>query len=220
MNGIIRVLKAEIKENSKNLAGAIIGLMIGVGFLSIFLANTVMREEGITFAEFFKIIIVVMMLFVVCVTLAIGEAQSIGQTFPLASKLGNKRSDIALGFILKDILILILAGILMYLVPKFLLSSVSDKILGAFGKIMSPSFIINFVLGISAISLIAGSIAYIFKVDPIIGSTFGIIFAFALFLNGNILNIILISKMYLSIVLFIIGQVLRFYIINKLDARF
>lgn len=219
MNGIIRVLKAEIKEHSKNLAGAIIGLMIGVGFLSIFLANTVMREEGITFPEFFKIIIVVMMLFVVCVTLAIGEAQSIGQTFPLASKLGNKRSDIALGLILKDILILILAGILMYLVPKFLLSSVSDKILGAFGKIMSPNFIINFVLGISAISLIGGSIAYIFKVDSIIGSTFGIIFAFVLFPNGNIMNVSFISNMYLVVALFLVGQILRYYIINKLDTR-
>ncbi|WP_073997525.1 hypothetical protein [Anaerococcus urinomassiliensis] len=220
MNGIIRVLKAEIKENSENLAGAIIGLMIGVGFLSIFLAKTVMAEEGISFPEFLKIIIVVMILFVVCVILAIGEAQSLGETFPLASKLGNKRSDIALGLILKDILILILSGILMYLVPKFLLSSVSDKILGAFGKIMSPSFIINFVLGISSISLISGSIAYIFKVEPIIGSTFGIIFAFALFLNGNIMNISFISNMYLVIALFLVGQILRFYIINKLDARF
>lgn len=36
MSGIIRVLKAEIKENSKNLAGAIIGLMIGVGFYQYF----------------------------------------------------------------------------------------------------------------------------------------------------------------------------------------
>ena len=220
MSGIIRILKAEIKENSKNLAGAIIGLMIGVGFLSMFLAKTVMVEEDISFPEFFKIIIVVMMLFVVCVTLAIGEAQSLGQTFPLASKLGNKRSDIALGLILKDILILILAGILMYLVPKFLLSSASDKILGAFGKIMSPSFIINFVLGISAISLIGGSIAYIFKVDPIIGSTFGIIFAFVLFPNGNIMNVSFISNMYLVVALFLVGQILRYYIINKLDSRF
>lgn len=220
MSGINRVLRAEIKENSKNLAGAIIGILIGLGFLYIFLAKTVMAEEGVSLPEFFKIIIAAMILFAVCVTLAIGEAQSLGETFPLASKLGNKRSDIALGLILNDILILILAGILMYLVPKFLLSSVYDKILGAFGKIISPSFIINFVLGISAISLIAGSIAYIFKVGPIIGSAFGIIFAFALFLNGNILNITFISKMYLSIALFIIGQVLRFYIINKLDARF
>lgn len=220
MSGINRVLKAEIKENSKNLGSSIIGLLIGVGFLSIFLAKTVMEEEGISFPQFFKVFIVVMMLFAVCVTLALGQAQSVGETFPLASKLGNKRSDIALGLILKDILILILAGILMYLVPKFLLSSASDKILGAFGKIMTPSFIINFVLGISAISLISGSIAYIFKVDPIIGSAFGIIFAFALFLNGNILNITFISKMYLVVALFIIGQILRFYIINKLDARF
>ncbi|WP_044565946.1 hypothetical protein [Anaerococcus provencensis] len=220
MSGINRVLRAEIKENSKNLAGAIIGILIGLGFLYIFLAKTVMAEEGVSLPEFFKIIIAAMILFAVCVTLAIGEAQSLGETFPLASKLGNKRSDIALGLILNDILILILAGILMYLVPKFLLSSVYDKILGAFGKIISPSFIINFVLGISSISLISGSIAYIFKVGPIIGSAFGIIFAFALFLNGNILNITLISKMYLSIALFIIGQVLRFYIINKLDARF
>ena len=220
MSGINRVLKAELKENSKNLGGSIIGLLTGVGFLSIFLAKTVMEEEGISFPEFFKVFIVVMMLFAVCVTLALGQAQSLGETYPLASKLGNKRSDIALGLILKDILILVLSGILMYLVPKFLLSSASDKILGAFGKIMSPIFIINFVLGISAISLISGSIAYIFKVEPIIGSAFGIIFAFVLFLNGNIMNVSFISNMYLVVALFLVGQILRYYIINKLDSRF
>lgn len=220
MSGINRVLKAELKENSKNIAGAIMGLVIGVGFLSIFLAKTVMEEEGISFPEFFKIIIVIMMLFVVCLTLALGQAQSLGETYPLASKLGNKRSDIAFGLILKDILIFVLAGLLMYLVPRFLLSNASDKILGAFGKIMSPSFIINFVLGISAISLISGSIAYIFKVNPIIGSTFGIIFAFVLFPNGNIMNVSFISNMYLVVALFLVGQILRYYIINKLDSRF
>lgn len=220
MSGINRVLRAEIKENSKNLGGAIIGLMIGVGFLSIFLAKTVMREEGITFAEFFKIIIVVMILFAVSVTLAIGEAQSLGETYPLASKLGNKRSDIAYGLIIIDIIILVIAGIIMYLFSNLLLANVKEEILGAFGKIISPSFIINFVLGISAISLISGSIAYIFKVDPIIGSAFGIIFAFVLFLNDNIMNIAYINNMHLVIGLFIIGQILRFYIINKLDSRF
>ena len=106
MSGINRVLRAEIKENSKNLAGAIIGILIGLGFLYIFLAKTVMAEEGVSLPEFFKIIIAAMILFAVCVTLAIGEAQSLGETFPLASKLGNKRSDIALGLILNDILIL------------------------------------------------------------------------------------------------------------------
>lgn len=220
MSGINRVLKAVIKEDSKNFAGAIIGILIGLGFLSIFLAKTVMREEGITFAEFFKIIIVVMVLFAVSVTLAIGESQSIGEIYPLASKLGNKRSDIAYGLIIIDVIILVITGIIMYLLLNLLLANIREEILGAFGKILSPRFIINFVLGISAISLIGGSIAYIFKVDPIIGSAFGIIFAFVLFLNGNIMNITYINNMHLVIGLFIIGQILRFYIINKLDVRF
>lgn len=220
MNGIIRVLKAEIKENSKNFAGAILGILIGIGFLSIFLAKTVMTEEGISFPVFLKIIIVVMILFAVSVTLAIGEAQSLGEIYPIASKLGNKRSDIAYGLIIIDVIILVITGIIMYIFSNLLLANVKEEILGAFGKIMSPNFVINFVLGISAISLIGGSIAYIFKVDPIIGFAFGIIFAFALFLNGNIMNIAYINNMHLVIGLFIIGQILRFYIINKLDTRF
>lgn len=220
MNGIIRVLKAEIKEHSKNFAGAILGILIGLGFSSIFLAKTVMAEEGISFPEFVKIIIAIMLLFAVSVTLAIGEVQSLGEIYPLASKLGNKRSDIAFSLVLKDIIILVLTGIIMYLLSNLLLSNVREEILGAFGKIISTSFITNFILGISSISLIAGSIAYIFKVNPIIGSAFGIIFAFALFLNGNIMNITYINNMHLVIGLFIIGQILRFYIINKLDTRF
>ena len=182
MDGIIRVLKAEIKENSEILVGAIIGLMIGVGFLSIFLAKTVMAEEGISFLEFFSVITVIMMLFVIGITLAIGQAQSLSESYPIASKLGNKRSDIAFGLVLKDILISVLAGIIIYLVSNLLLSNARINISEVFDKIITINFVINFVLGISSVSLIASSIAYIFKIEPIIGSVFGIIFGFNIFL--------------------------------------
>ena len=220
MSGISKVLKSDLKEYCENLVGAIIGLLIGVGFVSIFLAKTVMAEEGISFQEFLSIILILMMLFVICITLSLGQAQSLSFTYPIASKLGNKRSDIAFGLIIKDIVILILAGMIMYLLPHLLLSNVKVEILDAFGKTMSPSFVANFVIGISSISLLGGLISYIFKVDSIIGAAFGIIFGFVLFLNGNIMNIYYISNPYLVISLFLIGQALRFVIINKLDVRF
>ena len=223
MNGIIRVLKADLKVNIDNFVGAAIGLLIGVGLISIFMAKTVMAEEGISFQEFFSVIIVIMMLFVICITLTIGQAQSLSESYPIASKLGNKRSDIAFGLILKDILISVLAGIIIYLVSNLLLSNIRIDMPEAFGKITTINFVTNFVLGISSISLIASSIAYILKIEPIIGSGFGIIFDFTIFLNGNIINIMniaYINNMYLVIALFIIGQILRFYIINKFDTRF
>ena len=219
MSGISRVLKSDLKEYGENLTGAIIGLLIGVGFLSIFLAKTVMAEKGISFQEFLSTVLVLMMLLVMCITLALSQAQSLSFTYPTASKLGNKRSDIAFGLIIKDIIILILAVIIMYLLSHLLLSNVQIEILDAFGKTMSPSFLAYFVIGVSSISLLGGLISYIFRVDPIIGAVLGIIFGFILFLNGNIMDIYYISNPYLLISLFLIGQALRFVIISKLDTR-
>lgn len=220
MSGAIRVLKADLKANLSNLEGAVFGLIIGVGFLAVFLAKTVMKDEGITFGEFMQIILLVMTLFAIGVTTALGQAQSLSDTFPLANKLGNKRSDIAIGLILKDIVVLVISGIVMYLLTNLLLSNLRADIVESFSKVASPTFVTNFVLGISSVSLVAGSIAYIFKVNPIIGSFMGLVFAFAIFLNGNIFSITYFDNIYLVTFLFIVGQVMRFYVINKLDARF
>lgn len=220
MSGAIRVLKADLKANLSNLEGAVFGLIIGVGFLAVFLAKTVMKDEGITFGEFMQIILLVMTLFAIGVTTALGQAQSLSDTFPLANKLGNKRSDIAIGLILKDIVVLVISGIVMYLLSNLLLSNLRADIVESFSKVASPTFVTNFVLGISSVSLVAGSIAYIFKVNPIIGSFMGLVFAFAIFLNGNIFSITYFDNIYLVTFLFIVGQVMRFYVINKLDARF
>lgn len=220
MSGAIRVLKADLKANLSNLEGAVFGLIIGVGFLAVFLAKTVMKDEGITFGEFMQIILLVMTLFAIGVTTALGQAQSLSDTFPLANKLGNKRSDIAIGLILKDIVVLVISGIVMYLLTNLLLSNLRADIVESFSKVASPTFVTNFVLGISSVSLVAGSITYIFKVNPIIGSFMGLVFAFAIFLNGNIFSITYFDNIYLVTFLFIVGQVMRFYVINKLDARF
>ena len=220
MSGAIRVLKADLKANIENLGGAIFGLIIGVVFLAVFLAKTIMKDEGITFGEFMQIILLVMTLFAIGVTSALGQAQSLADTFPIANKLGNKRSDIAIGLILKDIIVILISGILMYLLSNLFLSNLKAEIVETFIKVISPAFVINFVLGISSVSLVAGSIAYIFKVNPIIGSFLGLVFAFALFLNGDILSITYFENLYLVVGLFILGQIIRFYIINKLDARF
>lgn len=220
MSGAIRVLKADLKANIENLGGAIFGLIIGVVFLAVFLAKTIMKDEGITFGEFMQIILLVMTLFAIGVTTALGQAQSLSDTFPLANKLGNKRSDIAIGLILKDIVVLVISGIVMYLLTNLLLSNLRADIVESFSKVASPTFVTNFVLGISSVSLVAGSIAYIFKVNPIIGSFMGLVFAFAIFLNGNIFSITYFDNIYLVTFLFIVGQVMRFYVINKLDARF
>ena len=220
MSGAIRVLKSELKENIKNFSGAIVGLLIGIGFLSLFLAKIIMDREGISYGEFLQIILVVMMLFGIGVTLALGQAHSISDTFPIASKLGNKRLDIAFGLILKDVVVFTIASIFMYLFNKLILSNVGIDTLEQFGKVLDPNFVISFVVGISSISLIGSAIAYILKVAPVTGSLLGIVFAFALFINGNIINILYIDNICFVLVLLLLGQILRYFIITKLDTRF
>ncbi len=220
MSGAIRVLKADLKANIENLGGVILGLMVAVGFLALFFTKIIIKDTGIFFTEFVKIILLIMTLFTIGTTTSLSQAQSLADTFPLANKLGNKRSDIAIALILKDIIVLLISGLIMYLLTNLFLSNLRNEIVESFIKLLSPTFIINFVLGISSVSLVAGSVAYIFKVNPLIGSFIGIIFAFALFLNTDILSITRFDDTYLIAGLFIIGQIIRFYIINKLDARF
>ena len=220
MSGAIRVLKADLKANIENLGGVILGLMVAVGFLALFFTKIIIKDTGIFFTEFVKIILLIMTLFTIGTTTSLSQAQSLADTFPLANKLGNKRSNIAIALILKDIIVLLISGLIMYLLTNLFLSNLRNEIVESFIKLLSPTFIINFVLGISSVSLVAGSVAYIFKVNPLIGSFIGIIFAFALFLNTDILSITRFDDTYLIAGLFIIGQIIRFYIINKLDARF
>ncbi|BFL72684.1 hypothetical protein [Anaerococcus nagyae] len=220
MSGAIRVLKADLKENIKNFSGAIVGLLIGIGFLSLFLAKIVMGREGISYGEFLQIILVVMMLFCIGVTLALGQAYSISDTYPIANKLGNKRSDIAIGLILKDIIIFTVTGLFMYIFNRLILSNVKMDTLEQLGKVLDPNFVISFVIGISSVSLIGSTIAYILKVTPVTGSLLGIVFAFALFINGNIINILYIDNICFVLVLLLLSQILRYFIITKLDTRF
>ena len=220
MSGAIRVLKADLKANIEKLGGVILGSIIGVVFLALFLAKIIMKDEGISFAEFMQIVLLIMTLFVIGTNTALSQAQSLADTFPLANKLGNKRSDIAIGFILKDIIVLLISVFVMYLLTNLFLSNLRSEIVESFIKVLSPTFVINFVLGISSISLVAGSLAYSFKVNPIIGSFLGLVFAFVLFLNGDILSITYFENLYLVAGLFILGQIIRFYIINKVDSRF
>lgn len=220
MTGAKRVLKAELGEIIKNLGGALIGSLIGVAFLILFLSQMIMKDEGISFGEFVKIAIIIMLLFSVAIVTALGQAQSIGDIYPMASKLGNKRSDIALGLFLKDIVTLAISGLLMYILTKLLLSGVRVDIVESFGKIISPIFITNFVVGISSVSLLASTIAYILRVNPVVGSLFGLVFAFAIFLNTDVMAFLGLSNIWMVAILFVIGQLLRFLVINKLDARF
>ena len=220
MSGAKRILKANLKEDLKNLGGAIIGSLIGVTFLILFLSQTIMKDEGISFGEFLNIAIIIMLLFSIAIVIALDQAQSVGDIYPMASKLGNKRTDIALGLFLKDIVLLASSGLLMYILTNLLLSEARADIVEVFRKSLNPIFITNFILGISSISLIASSIAYILRVNPIVGSLFGLVFAFAIFLKADVMALLELSNIWMVAILFIIGQVLRYLVITKLDARF
>ena len=149
MSGAIRVLKADLKANIENLGGVILGLMVAVGFLALFFTKIIIKDTGIFFTEFVKIILLIMTLFTIGTTTSLSQAQSLADTFPLANKLGNKRSDIAIALILKDIIVLLISGLIMYLLTNLFLSNLRNEIVESFIKLLSPTFIINFVLGIS-----------------------------------------------------------------------
>lgn len=220
MTGAKRVLKAELREIIKNLGGALIGSLIGVTFLVLFLSQMIMKDEGISFGEFLNIAIITMLLFSIAIVAALGQAQSIGDIYPMASKLGNKRTDIALGLFLNDIVLLAISGLLMYILTNLLLAGAREDIVEVFRRSMNPIFITNFIVGISSISLIASSIAYILRVNPIVGSLFALVFAFAIFLKADVMALLELSNIWMVAILFIIGQLVRYIVINKLDARF
>lgn len=220
MEGALRVLKAELKENLKNFGGAMIGACIGIVFLFLFMGKIIVKDTGAAYSEILDILILVMMLFSIVVVISLSQGESLGEIYPMASKMGNKRIDIALGLLLKDLVIIAISSLIIFLLTTLIFKNSSAEVVRVFRNIKEASFIINFIVGISGVSVIASAIAYIFRVNPLIGAIFGLIFAFIFFLSADVAQLFNQNNIWLAIGLFILGQIIRCFIITKLDTRF
>lgn len=226
MNGIKKVLKASLNLDLKGLGGAIIGFIIASIFLYFTLGQEIMGNSDISRFDSLGLIFGGMTIVAISVLLAMSQAQSIGDILPIASKLGNKREEIAWGLLLKDIIISIVAFIILKLIVNFIMrvgvnsSALEFNTLREFILNLNINeSLIKFILNFLSISVIVSVLAYILKINPVVGGIIGLTIAIA-FNSSSLTFDTFTNNLWQSLILFIISQTFRFYVIKKLDIRF
>lgn len=226
MNGITKVIKASLKLDLRGLLGAFIGIIFGSLVLYFGLGQEIMKDSGTNGINTILLILSGMMIIAIVVIVAMSQAQSMGYILPTASKLGNKRNDIAWGLLLKDIIISIIAIIILKLIVDFIvgvyINSPGFEEESLSKTIMNLSLnesLLKFVLNFLSITVIASVISYLLKVNPIIGCLIGLALSITFNPSSIIVNAFN-NSLWLSLLLVIISQAFRFYVIKKLDVRF
>ncbi|MBM0046652.1 hypothetical protein JNO63_06060 [Anaerococcus sp. mt242] len=226
MNGITKVIKASLRLDLRGLVGALIGIIFGSLVLYFGLGQEIMKDSGTSGFNTILLILSGMMIVAIVVIVAMSQAQSMGDILPTASKLGNKREDIAWGLLLKDIIISIIAIIILKLIVDFIvgvyINSPGFEEESLSKTIMNLSLneaLLKFVLNFLSITVIASVISYLLKVNPIIGCVIGLALSIT-FNSSSIIVNAFNNSLWLSLLLVIISQAFRFYVIKKIDVRF
>lgn len=226
MNGITKVIKASLKLDLRGILGALIGIVFGSLVLYFGLGQEIMKDSGTSGINTILLILSGMMIIATVVTVALSQAQSMGDILPTASKLGNKREDIAWGLLLKDIIITIIAIVLLKLIVDFIVGVYinspgfeEDSLSKTIMNLSLNEALLKFVLNFLSISVIASVISYLLKVNPIIGCVIGL--ALSIAFNSSSLTVnAFTNSLWLSLLLVVISQAFRFYVIKKIDVRF
>lgn len=226
MNGITKVIKASLKLDLRGLLGAFIGIIFGSLVLYFGLGQEIMKDSGTSGINTILLILSGMMIIAIVVMVAMSQAQSMGDILPTASKLGNKRNDIAWGLLLKDIIITLIAVIMLKLFVDFIVgvyinspSFKDDSLSKTTMNLSLNEALLKFVLNILSISVIASVISYLLKVNPLIGCVIGLVLSSA-FNSSSLTFDTFTNNLWLSLLLVIISQAFRFYVIKKIDLRF
>lgn len=226
MNGITKVIKASLKLDLRGILGALIGIVFGSLVLYFGLGQEIMKDSGTSGINTILLILSGMMIIATVVTVALSQAQSMGDILPTASKLGNKREDIAWGLLLKDIIITIIAIILLKLIVDFIVGVYinspgfeEDSLSKTIMNLSLNEALLKFVLNFLSISVIASVISYLLKVNPIIGCVIGLALSIA-FNSSSLTFDAITNSLWLSLLLVVISQAFRFYVIKKIDVRF
>ena len=168
MNGITKVIKASLKLDLRGLLGAFIGIIFGSLVAYFGLGKEIMKEIGTSGINTILLILSGMMIIGIVIMVAMSQAQSMGDILPTASKLGNKRNDIAWGLLLKDIIITLIAVIMLKLFVDFIVgvyinspSFKDDSLSKTTMNLSLNEALLKFVLNILSISVIASVISYL-----------------------------------------------------------
>lgn len=216
-----KILSLEIKEFVRSYLKFLIITMI----LAMIFFSYKASPEVNDYLMSIKIIIASFIMFFVLLHLVLSTGKSMQDTFIMANKLGYKRKNISEALLIKDLLLISVSTLLIYYLSNFIIENAKlvsfiefkdiEKIISNLGSFDN---VLRICIIYISVSNIFANIAYLVNSNPLSGSIFGIFilsFFKGIFMGPNAL----IASTIFTTILFILAEVLKYYVINKVDIK-
>lgn len=221
MKDIKKILSLEIKEFAKSY--------FIFSIVTLILAMILFSHQASTDANDYiisnKIIIAGFIILFVLLYIVLSTRQSMQDTFIMANKLGYSRKNISGALIIKDLLVILISSLLIFYLSNFIIAKAAlvsfmefkdiEKIINNLGTLEN---VLRICITYLSFSNIFVSIAYIVKSNPLSGSIF-LMFILTIFNDLFLGSNGLINSTIFTLIIFILGQIIKYYVINKVDAK-
>lgn len=221
MKDIKKILSLEIKEFARSY------LIFSI-FALIFAMILFSRQSSTDVNDYIisnKIIIAGFIILFVLLYIVLSTGKSMQDTFIMANKLGYSRKNISEALIIKDLWLILLSTLLVFYLSNFIIKKAElvsfieykdvEKIINNLGSFDN---VLRICIIYLSFSNIFANIAYLVKSNPLSGSIFGMLILSIfndIFLGSNGL----INSTIFTLIIFILGQIIKYYVINKVDAK-
>ncbi len=219
MNQISKLIKTNSKDDIKSYLTAVLIALVG----GIVLALAKRKDLG-SFKSGYLFSAAILIILVTAVFAFVSVVASLDKTYPLANKLGFTRKEISYSLILKDIILLVLTSLIIYVLSYVFVGQVDampnygSRILEFFvnGRPNFTAIFTEVLMGIN-FAIIASAIAFIIGFAP--GPIGIILYAIFSSLIGNHTSASNPIYLLIGFIVFILAVVFRHLVILKFDPK-